>query len=87
MKRLLIVVFFVMSVSGLFAQNQPGPKVTSYSPFSQKEEEKEDTPGENHELMQNIKFNYSALTRGAFVMGYERALSEQFSLEGDIGLT
>ncbi len=84
MIRFLLFVLLLLSLGFLQAQNSSG--VTTYSPFSSGKS-KPSEPPEKELGKQVVKCHAFLLTRGAFVLGFERALNDAFSLEAQLGIT
>lgn len=74
-KKLLTISYLLFFSLSVFSQDDSG--VIIYEPFDDTEElNKEDVPGYNHA----IKWDLGVLTRGAFVMEFERVLSDYFTI-------
>ncbi len=83
-KKMKLSILFVLIFSSIAVISQE-TKITVYEPF--KTDQKID-PSKDIKVEENcFKWNFSMLTRGGFVINYERLLKEQLSFEFGCGLT
>jgi hypothetical protein len=68
----------------LHAQKSTSTTITTYAPFGSTTDE---TQKENNYDKNAIKWNLGLLTRGVFLLNYERVITDQFSLEAGVGIT
>lgn len=82
MKKVIHVFLFIFLSGKLFCQDGTTTKITIFQPEAANLDDQQINKYRNL-----IKWNYSLLTRGVFLMNYEYSFSDKFTVEGGLGLT
>jgi len=83
MKKATQILLFIFLSGKIFSQDGSSTKITIFQPGGVKaEDEKKPLPNTNL-----IKWNYSLVTRGVFLMNYEFILTDKLTGEAGVGLT
>ncbi|MFI5164053.1 MAG: hypothetical protein ACHQHP_02275 [Bacteroidia bacterium] len=83
MKKITQLVVFLFLAGKIFSQDGGSTKITIFQPGGVKTEDEKKPPP----LKNLIKWNYSLVTRGVFLLNYELILSDKLSGEVGAGLT
>lgn len=79
MKKLILSITFFVITSTLFSQS-----VTVYEPYTKKTKDQKTSKSS---IKHNFQWNWSLITRGAFVVNYEYKINNYLSAEAGLGLT